>query len=158
MGMLHQSNGGAPAGFVVRVSHFDWMSWVASSDFGPLVFRGRVAWLGVRTASKSKYRRFLQTTIMVVVAGRNLSPNAPTGGLGRTQEMTFRARHRGVCRPVSGLNPSATIRLYIVGSRTYFRECTGIAGSTKGPELEDDAEELLEDELLLELDPAAETQ
>src|SRR5690606_38566722 len=99
----HQSSGGAP-----------FVSWIVSSveklpprrvssaafpvvarRSMPLAVRACVfADPGPRTASRSNHR--LSSTVATVtndVAGRNLSPNAPTGGLGRVQVSRLRTRH-----------------------------------------------------------------
>ena len=59
-----------------------------------------------RTASRSKYLDPpTHATVMYEVAGRNLSPNAPTGGFGRHQAIRLRTRHGSISRPVYGLRP-----------------------------------------------------
>src|SRR5690606_17336075 len=107
--MCHQSSGGAPAGLVVRVSYFRMCAGSScSSAFGPVVLRGRVASLGVGTASRSTYRSRAPVAIVKNdVAGLNLSPRAPTGGLGLTHATRFRIRHlpAGDGSPVRRLRP-----------------------------------------------------
>src|SRR5690606_41937737 len=73
---------------------------------------------GVRTASRSKYRsRARVAMIRYEVAGLNLSPRAPTGGLGRTQATRVRARHwpAGEGAPARRLSPKAGGQAYRVG-------------------------------------------
>lgn len=71
---------------------------VLGRDPTPLTVPACVFGLPVcRTASRPKYRfRALHATVRYDAAGRNLSPSAPTGGLGLHPATTFLIRHGSV--------------------------------------------------------------